>query len=1317
MTKPPLRTILITATFILVLFSSRLLAQEGDLEKAEAINWQVLELYQQGRYAEAVPLAKEALAIREKLLGPEHPDTATSVNNLGLLYMVLGNYPQAEPLLKRSLAVREKVLGPEHRDTSQSVNNLAGFYDILGDYARAEPLLQRALAIREKVLGPEHPDTARSLNNLAEVYRARGKYAEAEPLYERALAIVEKVLGPEHPDTAKSLSNLGLLYQMLGHYAQAEPLYKRALAIREKVLGPEHPDTSTSLNNLAEVYRARGDYTKAEPLYKRALVISEKALGPEHPDTSTSLNNLARLYKAMGHYAQAEPLYKRALAIKEKVLGPEHPSFATSLNNLALLYQTMGHYAQAEPLYRRALAIREKALGPEHPDTARSLDTLAGLYWAVGNYAQAEPLLLRSLAIREKVLGPEHLGTAGSLNNLAGLYNALGDYARAEPLHKRALAILEKVLGPEHPDTATGLNNLAVFYYTRGFYDRAEPLYKRVLAIREKALGPEHPDTATSLNNLAELYRAGGNYAQAEPLYKRALAVWEKALGPEHPNTATSLNNLAGFYYALGFYDQAAPLHKRSLAIREKVLGPEHTDTATSLTALALLYYALGDYPQAEPLFKRSLAIREKALGPEHPETAKSLNNLAGLYKAMGDYARAEPLYKRALGIWEQVLGPGHPDTAIILNNLALLYYALGDYPQAGQLFQRALTIDEQALGPEHPHTATSLNNLATLSAAGGEYQTAQGFFLRAQEIAGKLIDQVLGFAAEDQQQKFLVTQQGELAGALSLISQHLISDKTARRQGLDIWLRRKGVILEAQRRFQEALVYGDDPEAVNTFQELAQVRAQLSRLAFGGPGQEGPEAYRKKIDDLEARRIVLEEKLKGLSQRFAQREKIRRADSRLLAQTLPSGTVLLEFARIDLFDFKARGRESQWRPAHYLAFILPAGQGREVGLLDLGPAEDIENLIAEYKKAVTDAQDVKGEKAAPLARKLYALVFTPLKKDLGEVKEIYISPDGQLNLIPFEVLQDENGRFLIEDYTFNYLASGRDLLGFGQIKGQAGPALLLGDPDFDLDGEKQDETRRRLGFASAQTQEPRIASRSRDTGGLSFGRLPGTGTEVKAIYDLLGRDNARLYTQSEAMEEVVLEQKLPPRMLHLATHGFFLTDQEWKDYASEEGLTGLGPKRPAPGPMAARPDNPLLRSGLALAGANSALQADDLKSSDGLLTAEKVLGLRLQGTDLVVLSACETGLGEVRTGEGVYGLRRAFIQAGTKGLVMSMWSVPDQETQELMVEFYRNILSGKTSRTQALRQAALNEMKLVKERYGAANPLFWGAFVFLGEP
>ncbi|HCX90689.1 MAG: hypothetical protein COW04_06485 [Deltaproteobacteria bacterium CG12_big_fil_rev_8_21_14_0_65_43_10] len=761
--------------------------------------------------------------------------------------------------------------------------------------------------------------------------------------------------------------------------------------------------------------------------------------------------------------------------------------------------------------------------------------------------------------------------------------------------------------------------------------------------------------------------------------------------------TAKELAQEVNRLFQQGQYAEATPYAKKALAIREKALGLDHLDVAAALNNLALLYKTMGAYDKAEPLYRQSLAIWEKALGPEHPDTAASLNNLALLYQTMGVHEKAESLYQRSLTIREKILGPEHPDTAASLNNLAGLYHTMGAYDKAESLYQRSLAIWEKVLGQEHSYTAASLNNLALLYALQERNGEALTLMERAQESDRRQIEQILGFASEAQQMQFLATRENNLHAYLNLIRQRFPDNPKAIRNALDIWLARKGILLEAQKRIQDVLTAGDNPQAQEIFAKLIGIRQELARLVLGVSGKEGPEAYQKRITDLTSQKETLEGQLSRLSQAFAQQRKTRIATTSAVASALPKGAVLIEMARIKDFDFKT----GKWGASRYLAFVLSPGKGSDVSLVDLGEANGIDQQAASFKKSLGNSK-TPADVLAKQSNDLYKRIFTPLTSALGKSRQIFLSPDGSLNLIPFEVLRDDKGRYLIETHTFHYVSAGRDIAGYGIIKEKGQKTLLIGDPDFDL--------------AAKQTtrEKERPLTRSRQMQGLTFSRLPGTKEEVEAIAALLGRSASDTYTGVNARESVLMQKK-SPRILHLATHGFFLSDQDWSSLMDEKsrGITIIGKDKPSPR-KPVRIENPFLRAGLALAGANRSLSQEGV--TEGILTAEKIISLNLRGTDLVVLSACETGVGDVKNGEGVYGLRRAFTQAGAKSLVMSLWEVPDRETKELMVSFYKNLQSGKMNRAEALRHAALKQRETVKSRYGSDNPYYWGAFVFLGE-
>lgn len=354
-----------------------------------ALNGQVDKLYLQGKYKEAAVLAEKALALGERTLGREHPDTLTSIDRLGRIYTALGRYGEAEPLYLRALEVSERVLGREHPSTLGGVSNLAWLYGIQGRHTEAEQLYRRLLAIPPNASGRTSIAYAKNLNDLALLYNALGRYAEAEPLYRLSLATAEKALGPNHPNVGTTLGNLASLYKNQGRYAEAESLFKRSLAIREKALGPDHPQIGQSLNNLALLYHDQRRFAEAEPLFMRSLAIHEKVFGSNHPEVGTTLNNLATLYMLQRRYAESEPLHKRALAIREKVFGPDHPRVAQSFRNLAGIHRAWGNAAETETLLMRSLAISEKALGADHPDVGLTLEQLAALNFGQKNWLHA----------------------------------------------------------------------------------------------------------------------------------------------------------------------------------------------------------------------------------------------------------------------------------------------------------------------------------------------------------------------------------------------------------------------------------------------------------------------------------------------------------------------------------------------------------------------------------------------------------------------------------------------------------------------------------------------------------------------------------------------------------------------------------------------------------------------------------------------------------------------------------------------------------------------------------------------------------------
>src|SRR5919106_146165 len=646
-------------------------------------------------------------------------------------------------------------------------------------------------------------------------------------------------------------------------------------------------------------------------------------------------------------------------------------------------------------------------------------------------------------------------------------------------------------------ETAAALTERAEAHKRKGEYQQALPLYQQAFEIREKYLGPEHPDTATSLNNLGVLHDAMGNYQQALPLLQRALAIREKQLGPEHPDTATSLNDLAIVYVNMGDYPKALPLLQRALAIREKQLGLEHPDTAVSLNDLAFVYYNMGDYPKALPLLQRALEIHEKQLGPEHPDTAVSLNNLASVYYIMGDYPKALPLLQRALAITEKQLGPEHPDTASSLNNLATLYDSMGDYPKALPLYQRALAIREKQLGPEHLDTALSLNNLALMYVSLGDYPKAFEFSQAALNVENHAWAKVFAIASEHQKLQFVHQSQNGYLATLSLIHRHFQKDPPALRFGLESVLRRKGNVLDAQSQSSATLAASLKGETLESWQRLIQHQSNLAHLLLSGPGKQSTNAYQQAIVELEAAIAKEEQFLLQHSSQVSQVLPQPTVTAEMLAKRLPPDSVLVEFVHIRDWDEKA----AEWADtSRYLAFVLTPDN--QVRMVDLGDAQQIDTKIITTLETIYDPDywlDLEGysHRADAALSELYRLLFQPLAPAVGSHQQLLVSPDGELNKVPFAALRAPDGRYLVETHTVSYVASGRDLLRGDSAATSSVDLLLLANPAYGAPPPEGD----------------------------FFWPLPGTAEEAKAIR-LLVKGKQLVLEGQAAMESAVRAAK-----------------------------------------------------------------------------------------------------------------------------------------------------------------------------------------------
>ena len=1206
------------------------------------------------------------------------------LSNLSNHFLQKQNFAMAIMYRTKAVEIEKRIRGHDHPKYATSLHELSRFYYSLGDYGEAIRLCTEALGVWKRNLETGPSDYVTALSDLAEYYTRIGNYSEAIQLGKEALDIWKMFLGTDNRDYAITLSNLTTYYAYLGNYDEAIRLETEALEIKKRNLGTEHSDYAMSLSNIAGYYSALGNYSEAIRLGTKALEIRKQILGIEHPDYATSLSNLAVDYSALGNYSEAIRLGTKALEIRKQILGVEHPDYARSLDNLANYYARLSNYAEAIRLGTEALYIRKKVLGGNHPDYAMSLSNLAGYYSDLGNYEEAIRLGTEALGIRKNVLGMEHPSYASSMSSLALYYAYLGNYGKAIRFGTEALETTKKVLGAEHPDFARSLGNLAMYYAYLGDNVEAIRLGTQALELIKKHFGTEHSEYAGALGNLASYNSSLGNYTDAIRFGTEALETTKKVLGAEHPAYARLLGNLAVDYYDLGDYVEAIRLETEALEIRKKVFGTEHPDYATSLGNLAGYYSALGNNEDAIRLEIEAMKIREKVWGTEHPLYAASLGSLAFYHSRLGNNEDAIRLGTEALEIRKKIFGTEHPDYATSLGNLAGYYSALGNNEDAIRLEIEAMRIREMVWGTGHRHYLTSLGNIASYNLALENSHEAylyykkcidgfQTYVLRNFVEQSSHLKEIFWGQHECIYTKVLPTYVNKYKTAASISE---LYDKTC--------LFAKGLLLNSDIELRKLILESGDSILIDKYNTLST----------------NVNIYNKLIEKPIHERFMNADSLNNVIQQqemeLARESKVYGDYTRNLTSTwkdvqnhLGTDDIAIEF-----IDFPILGTDSTMYAA-----------------LTLKKDYDSPHMMTLFEKKQLMAIP---ESAYYTQTSIYDLIWEPLEEELENVHNIYFSPSGELHRIGIEYLPINQTENISDKYSLHRLSSTRQLaLIQDGIKGEK--SILYGGINYD---ENTNVASNASTSSVGGVKGINVIYRSNVDSLLlrsSYEYLEGTKREVDQIADQMKQHQIHYlyYSGADGSEESFKKlDGTKPKMMHIATHGFYLTEEEAKlsNFARPHMELMMGDNQIAGHPIE---DKPMTRSGLLFSGCNHAIQHEQIPDGveDGILTAQEISTLDLRGLDLVVLSACQTALGDIASGEGVFGLQRGFKKAGAKTIIMSLWKVDDDATRILMVELYKNLMSGKSKR-QSLKDAQKYLREYDNGKYD--KPEYWASFIML---
>jgi CHAT domain-containing protein/tetratricopeptide (TPR) repeat protein len=801
----------------------------------------------------------------------------------------------------------------------------------------------------------------------------------------------------------------------------------------------------------------------------------------------------------------------------------------------------------------------------------------------------------------------------------------------------------------------------------------------------------------------------------------------------------------SNFAYAI-----AESTYNRRLEICENTIGRENSEYMCVATQLGRIYFWLGKYEKAKFLLQEVLKIAERIDTLRQDFTSQILAYMGDLYEAQSQYAEAESCNVKAIQILKVKHTTDICDLLDAVVNLGEMYACKGDYVKVDSLCNDALDFFEENRvtqgTPDSPRLYDDyyLSRMASLCGLGRIYSKSLKCYERLLKSRVELMENAFANASETEKLHFAQRLSPINQASLSLTMIHPSPDW--RSYALEMILNGKAVVVDALSAEKEMIYCSNNQRFQMEAAKLEDIRSDISSTVLAGLQEPLSDVSIDRLQILNTTKDSLEKELAKNCSEFRDELRTRRFTLSDIANNLQEGSSLWEFLQYRPYNYKninygsprvpklaavyigvdSVGKKSNIRFTNmydplgleetstfkvrfglprYL--VLTLDHAGNTTLTDLGEAGEIDSLITQARKFIYEARTdvysplvVESERRLKeITGRLYTIIFAPLESHLSSKTDIFISPDGQLSLLPFEILPGPDGKYVVEKYHISYLSSGRDLLKFKKRYESTDQALVMVNPNFDLS--------KKTPAASNRANAPRTVNPptfhyelSRGVSqclGTPFNRINNTQEEAESIertLNRIGEIRVESYCGDKAVEEVLKGIETPPRLLHLATHGYFCED------------TSLS-------------ENPLLRCGLALAGANQHFDKNaggDSQAENGILTGFEASGLNLVGTELVTLSACETGVGEVRNGEGVFGLRRAFQHAGARSILMSLWRVPDQETCELMAEFYRNWLGGQTKK-EALRQAELKVLNLCRQRCGAGHPYLWGAFVLVGDP
>ena len=997
-------------------------------------------------------------------------------------------------------------------------------------------------------------------------------------------------------------------------------------------------------------YHKMQDLESAIKWAKLALSQAEKEFGKLDTNYAKTQLKVAQLFYFTGKLDSAVIYQESNLKLCRILFPGDYPQLAMSINTMAQIYNSTGRFSEAEILYKEALEIVKKVFKGDNPTTASAISNLAAFYQIAGKYNDSELLYKEALQMQRRLFKGDHFDLATSINNLATLYYNTYNYKEAESLLTEAYEMQRRLYKGDNSSLAQSINNMALFYYKSGNYTKAEPLFNEAYEMRKRLFKSDHPDIANSITSIGTFNKAKGNYSLAESLFLQAKEMLMRIYGIDNPILGEFFSDLGGLYLSMKKYPEAETYLKEALKLNKRILKVDHFSLARNMNDLAICYYYLHNYGEFETLLNEAYEMYNRISKSDNVHLATCKSNLAFYYTSNGNYAKADSLYKEALEMIRKIFKGDHIKVARCINNLA------GSYKDHGRL------------------------------------RDAEPLFLESYNMTKRLAYRYFPYLNEKAKFDYWNTQKGIINDIYKFALDYYPQKPEILSQLYDINLATKGLVINSQ---EKALQNARSLE--RTIENWRSTREKWVNL-FQNPDK--AKRMGIDIDSLEKVALSYETQISAASPQFRRYIDTTSITWRDVQNKLKPGE-----AAVEILQFINLRKAKKDTSIVYLALIIKNNtkENPEIVIMDTTNELESESIIkyqslmdASKKNSKNSYVKSSNKSINDELKKLYNVFWKKINDKLEGISKVYLSPDGVYNKVnPNILINPETDKYLIEEKKICFLTNSKNLVEVERYKTESQAttqATLIGNPNFDLpkkfiksDSPKENfELNRALSFLPSK----KIAS------------LPGTESEVKDITKDLEANKWQVndYLGAQALESMVKKLK-NPRILHLATHGVFLKDVEMiKELDMQEDRKEK------------YVENPLLRSMLLFAGAQNTIRGETISGDDdGILTAYEIMNLDLDNTELVVLSACNTGLGEVRNGEGVFGLQRAFQMAGAKAIIMSLWSVNDYATKELMTTFYDKWLSGK-SKGDAFREAQLALKDKYKDFY------YWGGFIMVGE-